>query len=194
MAAKPRANAARLLAPRQRTKAGLLVTYGFADGPAGPLLVACTPRGICRIAAAQKGRPPGDLNALRRDHPGATFSRDDAAIRKLLPEILDAARGRRRSSPLNLDLPGTDFQRRVWKKLLRVRVGATISYAALARAAGNPRAARAVGNAVGRNPVGILIPCHRVIREDGSLGGYAWGPRMKQRLLAWESSPGPKIS
>jgi AraC family transcriptional regulator of adaptative response/methylated-DNA-[protein]-cysteine methyltransferase len=121
---------------------------------------------------------------LARRWPAAQLTRDDDAIAKsatrAFPESL------RQGGPLALHVRGTNFQIRVWEALLRIPAGATTSYAAIATAVGNPRASRAVGSAVGANPISWLIPCHRVLRGDGGLGGYAWGPARKRSMLVWE--------
>lgn len=122
--------------------------------------------------------------------PGSRVLRADREAGARARQILAAARGRVAPRPrhLGLDVAGTRFERRVWRQLLAVPPGTTTTYARLARAVGSPRACRAVGNAVGKNPIGILVPCHRVLRADGSLGGFAWGPRVKRALLAWEQT------
>ncbi len=156
-----------------------LLEYDFPVTPFGPCLLARSRRGVCALRFFD-AQPAAVLGALWREWPGARLQR--ARLGQLLDEVLaDPAAAR---PPL--DLRGTEFQRRVWRCLLELRPGQTTSYQALAGRLGRPGAARAVGNAVGRNPVGLLVPCHRVIRSDGSPGGYRWGATRKQALLDWE--------
>jgi len=124
--------------------------------------------------------------AQRRDHPGAVHDPDAAPLPALRRQLAGYLAGERRVFDLPLAPAGTDFQRRVWQALQDIPFGATRSYADLAEASGNPRAVRAVGQANRRNPIGVVIPCHRVIAADGGLGGYAGGLVRKRRLLALE--------
>jgi AraC family transcriptional regulator of adaptative response/methylated-DNA-[protein]-cysteine methyltransferase len=163
---------------------GMRIAYAVARSPLGMLLVATTPRGVCavrlgdRVAALAAG--------LRRELPGATLVRDDARLRPVMERVLGQLDGRRPDARLPLDIRATAFQRRVWQALRAIPIGTTRSYAAIARAIGRPRAARAVGAACASNPVALVIPCHRAVRSDGGLGGYAWGIERKRRLLARE--------
>lgn len=167
--------------------AGLAIRYGTAETPFGPIFVAATPRGITRLAFVEDG---GDhaLAAERAVWSEARFHRDaglaDGIAETLFaPEPIDGA-------PLRLAPRGTNFQVKVWQALLAIPPGAVSTYAAIAKAIGAPRAARAVGSACGANPIALLIPCHRVLRESGALGGYAFGLPRKRALLAWEAAVG----
>jgi AraC family transcriptional regulator, regulatory protein of adaptative response / methylated-DNA-[protein]-cysteine methyltransferase len=162
------------------------ITYTIAASPLGRLLVAATPKGICMISAGDSDR------ALeRRIHdqfPKEAVLRDDAGMKKHLRAVEKMVNGNSSPSTLMLDLRGTPFQKKVWNELLRIPAGQTRSYAEIARRIKHPTAYRAVANACGANPVAIVVPCHRVIASDGSLGGYGLGLPRKRLLLANEGS------
>lgn len=171
--------------------AGLDVAWGVAPTPLGPVFLASGPRGLMKLAFLGDGVPAvsGDdevaaaLAELRADWPAATLARDDAAAAAMAGRVFAAWRG---PEPVHLFVKGTQFQLRVWEALLRIPEGALVTYGELAEALGEPGASRAVGGAVGANPVALLIPCHRVIRASGELGGYRWGEERKRLLLAAE--------
>ncbi|MCK0168946.1 bifunctional helix-turn-helix domain-containing protein/methylated-DNA--[protein]-cysteine S-methyltransferase [Jannaschia sp. S6380] len=161
---------------------GLVIRYGWFDGPFGDMLVMATDRGICGLAfAAETGRDAA-LADMSGRWPGAELVEDRAAIAPLARALGDL-RGEAR-----LHLIGAPFQIKVWEALMRIPSGHVTTYSEIAGAVGHPRAVRAVGTAVGRNPVSWLIPCHRALRKSGGLGGYHWGLPVKRALLAWESS------
>jgi AraC family transcriptional regulator of adaptative response/methylated-DNA-[protein]-cysteine methyltransferase len=164
---------------------GLRIGHGLADSPFGSLFVAWTPRGICRLEFVD-ATPAAPLATLVNDWPGAELLRDDTAAANLAGRLFAA--DSRSSGPLSLHVQGTNFQVAVWRALLGVAPAAVTSYSALASGIGRPRAARAVGAAVGANPVGWLIPCHRVIRQSGEMGGYRWGIGRKRAMLSWEAA------
>jgi len=157
---------------------GETIRWTVADSIVGPLLVAVTERGICRLTFAE------DRTALERRFPDATLVHDPDAplIRAALTAIAEPAR----HHDLPIDVQGTAFQQRVWAELRKIPPGETRSYADIAAAVGQPGAVRAVGTANGANPVAVLVPCHRVVRADGSLGGYAGGLDRKRHLLGAE--------
>ena len=160
------------------------IGYLTDSSPLGRLLVAATEHGICAVSLADSDK---DLvTALQREYPRAIISKSED-VRKLLKEVLKFFEGQLLNLPL--DLRGTDFQRKVWAALQTIPYGSTSSYSDVARMVGKPRAVRAVANACGDNPVPLIIPCHRVIRKDGSLGGYGLGVHRKRQLLAMESRP-----
>jgi AraC family transcriptional regulator of adaptative response/methylated-DNA-[protein]-cysteine methyltransferase len=161
--------------------AGLKLCWGVADSPFGPCLIARSHRGICALEFLSG--EPGPETRLADRWPAAGLERDDAQARQLAGRVFDQAAQR----PFRLHVAGSRFQFQVWRALLRVPSGSVVSYGDLARTMGQPGAARAVGQAVGANPVAWLIPCHRVLRGDGAIGGYRWGPRRKAVMLAWES-------
>lgn len=158
---------------------GETIRYVVKDSPLGPLLIAATPKGICRLSFDES--PDG----LRRRFPHAQVMEDDGTIADWADEAL-AQVEHPTAHNLPIDVRGTAFQERVWQQLRRIPMGETRSYADIANAIGEPGATRAVGTANGANPVAILVPCHRVIRSDGSLGGYAGGLDRKVKLLEAE--------
>jgi len=168
---------------------GWTIFAGFADSPFGPCLVAESPRGICELSFIGSESGEAEWVALQENWPRACLRRDDASASRLA-DMIFAPPGRSASAPaLRAFVRGTAFQVRVWRALLRVRPGALVSYGRLAATLGKPAAARAVGSAVGKNPLAYLIPCHRVIRDTGVVGDYRWGRVRKRAIMAWESSP-----
>jgi methylated-DNA-[protein]-cysteine S-methyltransferase len=155
----------------------------FGDELGWALAVAAGGR-LIRLAHLEDEDAAWELQ--RRDHPAATHDREAAPLPALRRQLTEYLAGERHRFDLPLAPDGTDFQRRVWLALQEIPYGATRSYADLAAATGNPRAVRAVGQANRRNPIGVVIPCHRVIAADGGLGGYAGGLPRKRRLLALE--------
>ena len=166
--------------------AGWTIAAGFARSPFGTCLVAEGPRGICHLAFVASADGTTEWAALQEAWPQADLQRDDARARQLAGRIF-ARPGVDASRPLRAFVRGTAFQLRVWRALLQLQPGTLISYGDLAVAIGHPSAARAVGTAIGRNPLAFLIPCHRVIRETGVVGDYRWGRTRKRAMLAWES-------
>lgn len=167
--------------------AGWSISAGFADSPFGRYLVGESPRGICHLSFVEPAGDAAALLALQQEWPRAALSRDDGAAARVAVQIFDRPTLSRARPALRAFVRGTAFQVRVWRALLQIPPGALVSYGRLAATLGMPAAARAVGTAVGRNPLAYLVPCHRVIRETGVIGGYRWGPTRKQALLAWES-------
>ncbi len=165
--------------------AGLSIRYGLHPSPFGTCLVGLTDRGICHLGFVQttEGAAIDDL-VSRWQH--ADMIEDGRATAPLIEPIFDASK--RAGQPLHLYLRGTNFQIKVWEALLRVDSGALTTYSQLAGGIGEPRAARAVGSAVGANPLPVLIPCHRVIRAMGEFGDYRYGAARKLALLGWEFS------
>ena len=165
---------------------GLDIRYGLHDGPFGRFLVAATERGVCRIAFEQEGED--QLEALADAWPNARLVEDGARTWRIAGEAL--AHGMTAGEPpIRLWARGTNFQIKVWEALLRVPAGRLVSYGGIARAVGNPRAGRAVGRAVGGNPIAVLIPCHRAIRASGRFETrYRWGSARKRALIAWEAA------
>ncbi|VGO17469.1 Bifunctional transcriptional activator/DNA repair enzyme Ada [Pontiella desulfatans] len=162
--------------------AGWTIAAGYADTPFGNCLLAESPRGICHLSFEE----PGAWSSLATHWPNAGFARDDDGATEWCKRIF--MEGRR---PLPLFVKGTPFQLTVWQALLQIPEGQLISYGRLAERIGNPKASRAVGAAVGQNPIGFLIPCHRVIRETGAIGGYRWGTDRKRAIQAWERARVP---
>ena len=163
---------------------GERVTYAIAACSLGRVLVATTERGVCAIELGDDD--DAVLSALARDVPNADRARDDDALRKTVDAVVALVDDPATPFALPLDVRGTAFQRRVWNALRAVRPGEPVSYAALARAAGSPQAAQAAGAACAANRLAVAIPCHRAVRENGSLAGYRWGPERKRALLERE--------
>jgi AraC family transcriptional regulator, regulatory protein of adaptative response / methylated-DNA-[protein]-cysteine methyltransferase len=176
----------------RRAGEGVKIRYGFHPSPFGDCLLAATARGICALRFVGEAGGAAELKALRGEWPNARWIADQQstgvlADRAFLPVARDAG-------PLRLHLRGTNFQIKVWEALLALPEGSVTTYSALARSIGHGRAARAVGNAVGRNPVALLIPCHRVLRAAGDIGGYRWGGLRKQAILARESARSERLA
>lgn len=167
--------------------AGLKIWYGVHATPFGECLIATTSRGICNLdfldATVSQTVNQTDESRLRSEWPRAEIIYD----RQFTKEICDRIFQPTNSPALAVCVKGTNFQIQVWRALLRVPFGGIATYQGLAESINRPTAARAVGNAAGRNPVGYLIPCHRVIRESGEMGGYRWGLERKTALLGWEA-------
>ena len=161
---------------------GETIRYVVTESPLGPLLVAATSKGICRLTFDE------DESALAYRFPNATIIPDDGTISAWVEGALEAIEHPQSAPELPIDVRGTAFQEAVWRELRRIPLGETRSYADIARAVGQPDAVRAVGTANGSNPVAVLVPCHRVIRSDGTLGGYAGGLDRKRKLLAAEQA------
>jgi AraC family transcriptional regulator of adaptative response/methylated-DNA-[protein]-cysteine methyltransferase len=165
---------------------GLTITYGFHPCPFGMALVMTTPRGLAGLALADAGKERAALKDMRGRWPRARYVEDFAATAATARRIFDPALWRK-NQPLRVVLIGTDFEVRVWEKLLDIPMGAVTTYSDLAASAGSPKAARAVGAAVGKNPICFVIPCHRVIGKSGDLTGYHWGITRKRAMLGWEA-------
>jgi len=169
----------------KRGGAGLEVRFTVVPSPLGRLLVAGTARGICQV---KLGDAAGPLEAeLRAEYADADLRRDDGPLARWASAIVRHLEGKEPHIDLPTDVRATAFQRRVWDALKKIPRGETRSYSQLARALGNPKATRAVARACATNPVAIVVPCHRVVRENGALGGYRWGIERKERLLDAES-------
>jgi len=169
---------------------GMEIRYTVAASPIGPVLVAGTERGL---AAVYVGRSDAGLTAvLRREYPEARISRNPARVSSWVRQIVRHLAGRQPRLDLPLDIQGTAFQRRVWEALRRIPYGETRSYTDVARELGRPQARRAVARACATNPVSLVIPCHRVIRGDGGLGGYGGGIARKKALLEGEKRASAK--
>ncbi len=163
---------------------GLTLVTGFADTPFGRALLASTARGLSHLGFVEAGGEKAALRELALQWPGARLQQDDGAAQRLADSIWSEGGA---GVPVRLAVKGTNFQLKVWRALLETAAGAPTTYGELARAAGRPAAARAVGAAVGANPVAWLIPCHNVLRAGGGLGGYHWGPERKRAMLGWQS-------
>ena len=163
---------------------GETIRWTHFDSPLGRMLIAATSKGICRLTFDDS------VNSLQRLFPQATIVEDAGGLKELVEGALEAIESPRAAHQLPIDVAGTAFQEAVWRELRKIPVGETRSYAEIAAAIGQPTAVRAVGTANGDNHVAVLIPCHRVIRSDGTLGGYAGGLDRKRKLLSNEQQRG----
>jgi AraC family transcriptional regulator of adaptative response/methylated-DNA-[protein]-cysteine methyltransferase len=163
----------------------LPIKYRFAESPFGRLLIASTNKGVCYLAFADESEAAA-LELLKEFFPNARYHEAGDGLQDEALAIFSHDWSRPRE--IKLHLKGTPFQIKVWETLLKVPMGGLISYADIAEGIHNPTAVRAVGSAVGANPVAFLIPCHRVIRSDGQTGQYHWGPTRKQAIIGWEAA------
>lgn len=162
------------------------IQYTVGSSDLGKVVVAATGKGLCAVSLRES-----DVDAeesLRVRFPKAEITRDDEALSDVLATVLDRISGRRLDEALPLDLQGTDFQKEVWDQLLTIPAGKTRSYLDVARAINRPKATRAVAQACGANPVAVVVPCHRVVMADGSIGGYSGLPGVKKALLGTEGA------
>ena len=174
------------LTPGQYKQRGadLTITYGFHPTPFGRALLAMTERGICALRFVTD--ETAALDELQEEWPQAQLKADPARTRPTIQHLFAPPSGQD-ERPFHLLLKGTNFQVQVWRALLAIPPGALVSYGDVAAHIGRPKASRAVGSAIGRNPIGYLIPCHRVIAASGAAHNYRWGAARKQALLAWEA-------
>jgi AraC family transcriptional regulator of adaptative response/methylated-DNA-[protein]-cysteine methyltransferase len=168
------------------------IRYTLTDSPLGRMLVAATEKGICAIQFADSDDEL--LEGLKREFPFATRKRDDQSMEAWTKTLLGQITGHKLSRVLPLDIQATAFQRRVWAHLQSMPFGTRQSYGEVAKAIGRPTAARAVARACATNPVAVAIPCHRVVREDGEMGGYRWGIQRKEALLQLEQQTSARAS
>jgi len=160
------------------------IRFTTGESQLGTVLVASTEKGICTVSLRESGE--GAETSLRAHFPKETIERDDAALKSTLDLILARIGGRKLDDAPALDLQGTDFQLEVWNQLLAIPPGSIRSYLDIAQAIKRPKATRAVAQACGANPVAVVVPCHRVVMSDGSIGGYSGMPGVKKALLAAE--------
>lgn len=169
---------------------GLVITYGFYPSPLGEIMLGKTARGICWLGFLIDEKRDEALSRMRATWSHAEFVHDDMALRgeaDIIAAIWNPVSGSAAPAKLKLDLYGTNFQIQVWRALLQIPFGETCTYQDVAKQIGRPKSSRAVGNAVGANPVALLIPCHRVIRATGIIDNYGWGSQRKKLILAMES-------
>jgi len=167
-----------------RSGRGVNIKYTIVDSSLGRLLVAVTERGVCSVTMGD--RDTQLERTLKSEFSEANIERADSALRKMVATVLKHLSTTGPHLDLPLDIRATAFQRQVWEKLRTIPAGQTMSYGEVAKSLGNPGAVRAVGRACATNPVAVVIPCHRVVREDKSLGGYRWGIERKKKLLERE--------
>lgn len=165
---------------------GMTLRYGFHPSPFGTAIVIATDRGLAGLAFADPGDEQTSFADMKRRWPNAIFVEDTDGTTALAQRVFDT-RLWRADQPLRVVLIGTDFEVRVWETLLKIPMGRAVSYSDIACNINNPKASRAVGAAVGRNPVSFVVPCHRALGKSGALTGYHWGITRKQAMLGWEA-------
>jgi AraC family transcriptional regulator, regulatory protein of adaptative response / methylated-DNA-[protein]-cysteine methyltransferase len=165
---------------------GLILRYGFHPSPFGTAIVIATGRGLAGLAFADPGEEQIAFADMRSRWPNATYVEDSDSTAVLAQRIFDT-RLWRQDQPLRVILIGTDFEVRVWETLLKIPMGKAVCYSDIACKINSPKASRAVGAAVGKNPVSFVVPCHRALGKDGKLTGYHWGVTRKQAMLGWEA-------
>jgi AraC family transcriptional regulator of adaptative response/methylated-DNA-[protein]-cysteine methyltransferase len=163
---------------------GMRIGYEIVSSPLGRLLVGATDTGVSCVCIGDSDR--GLERALREEYPAANIERGGSNLKRYIEAIIDYLKGDQPHLDLPIDIQATAFRRRVWQALRDIPYGQTRTYGQIAAAIGEPKAARAVGQACGANPVALVIPCHRAVRGDGASGGYRWGPKRKQKLLTQE--------
>ena len=165
---------------------GLNIEYGFHDCPFGRALILITSEGLAGLAFADHGKEKSVLADMTARWPEATYVENQQATAAYAKRIFEAERWKP-DQPLKIVFIGTDFEIRVWETILRIPFGKASSYSDIASHIGKPKAARAVGSAVGKNPISFVVPCHRVLEKSGGLGGYHWGLTRKRAILGWEA-------
>ena len=165
---------------------GLVIRYGFHPSPFGTALVMTTDRGLCGLGFADPGGEAEALEDMAKRWPGAKLEHDQAGTASLATQVF-APGSWSANRPLRIVLIGTDFQVKVWEALLRIPLGSAKTYSDVACEIGKPSASRAVGAAVGRNPISFVVPCHRALGKSGALTGYHWGLTRKRAMLGWEA-------
>lgn len=165
---------------------GLEIRYGFHDCPFGRVLLMMTDQGICGLAFADPGQEQAAFLDMRRRWPEAVYVEDPAVTATSVARIFSPSSWTA-EQPVRIVFIGTEFETRVWQTLLKVPLGRATTYSDIASHIGNPKASRAVGAAVGRNPISFVVPCHRVLGKSGGLCGYHWGLTRKQAILGWEA-------
>jgi AraC family transcriptional regulator of adaptative response/methylated-DNA-[protein]-cysteine methyltransferase len=165
---------------------GLTIRFGFHPSPFGSALVMATERGLAGLAFADPGEEPAALADMKARWPRATYVEDSARTAAIARRIFDSSQWQQ-SQPLRVVLIGTDWEVRVWETLLQIPMGRLTTYSDIASKVRSPAAARAVGAAVGKNPVSFVVPCHRVVGKSGELTGYHWGITRKRAMLGWEA-------
>lgn len=166
--------------------AGLQIAYGFHPSPFGQVLIMVTDKGLAGLGFADPGEEESALNDMCGRWPAANYVYDQEATGTYAGRVFDPGQWQE-DQPLNVVMIGTDFEIRVWQTLLRIPMGQAATYADVAASIGNPKASRAVGSAVGRNPISFVVPCHRVLAKGGKIGGYHWGLTRKRAILGWET-------
>ncbi|HWW49109.1 MAG TPA: methylated-DNA--[protein]-cysteine S-methyltransferase [Xanthobacteraceae bacterium] len=165
---------------------GMVLRYGWHQSPFGTAVVIASERGLAGLAFADPGEEEAALADMQRRWPKATYVPDQAGTAAMAQRIFQPTQWRA-EQPLRVVLIGTDFEVRVWETLLKIPMGRATTYSDIAARLGSPKASRAVGAAVGKNPISFVVPCHRVLGKSGALTGYHWGITRKQAMLGWET-------
>ncbi|MFL5595762.1 MAG: methylated-DNA--[protein]-cysteine S-methyltransferase [Gemmatimonadaceae bacterium] len=179
-----------LTTPIMTEAARMEIRFTTGKSQLGAVLVASSEKGICAVSVRESDQ--GADEYLRPRFPKASIERDDVKLKPALDLVLARIAGRNLDDAFPLDLQGTEFQREVWQQLLSIPAGATRTYLDVAQAINRPKATRAVAQACGANPVAVVVPCHRVVMSDGSIGGYSGLPGVKQALLTVEGALPPQ--
>lgn len=166
--------------------AGLKISYGYHASPFGVALVMVTRYGLCGLSFADAGGEAAALQDMKRRWPNAQYTEDPTTTETYTAQLF-ADKNFKANQPLRITFIGTDFEIRVWETLLKIPLGKATTYSDIAASVGSPKAARAVGAAVGKNPISFVVPCHRVIGKSGALTGYHWGLTRKKAILGWEA-------
>ena len=174
------------MTPGDYRREGLRLDYGFHPSPFGEAIVVAAPRGLAGLGFVDDGKRAAALADMQRRWPRAALVADQDATAPLAARAFEPAQWRP-ETPLRVVMIGSDFEVRVWETLLSVPLGCATTYSDIARHIGKPKAARAVGAAVGRNPISFVVPCHRVLGRSGALTGYHWGLARKQAIIGWEA-------
>jgi AraC family transcriptional regulator of adaptative response/methylated-DNA-[protein]-cysteine methyltransferase len=174
------------MTPGDYRRGDLALAYGFHASPFGEAILVAAPRGLAGVGFVDEAGRAAALADMRARWPRARFAEDAEATAPIAARVFDP-RLWRPDRPLRIVMIGTDFEVRVWETLLAVPMGAATTYSDVARRLGKPKAARAVGAAVGRNPISFVVPCHRVLGRSGALTGYHWGLARKQAIIGWEA-------
>ena len=174
------------LTPGDYRRDDLTLAFGFHDSPFGETIVVAAPRGLAGLGFVDEGKREAALADMQRRWPRAKFVANPDATAPYVARAFDPDQWRP-ETPLRIVLIGTDFELRVWETLLTVPMARATTYSDIARRIGKPKAARAVGAAVGRNPISFVVPCHRVLGRSGALTGYHWGLARKQAIIGWEA-------
>lgn len=163
---------------------GLMIEYGYTDTPFGEIIIAATSKGVCHISFIDSHKH--GLEILTQAFPNAQFKSSFSSYHQQVSDFMN--RKTDLADPIKLHVKGTAFQIKVWEALLKIPFGELGTYGRIAEHIGNPKASRAVGTAIGSNPIAYLIPCHRVIQYSGIVGGYMWGPDRKTAMIGWENA------
>ena len=169
----------------------MLIEYGLSTSPFGSIFIAATKRGICKLSFITKDNYSSELSSLQLAWPNAAFQQNHSRIESISKNIFSTPHSA--NEKFHLLVQGSNFQIKVWESLLRIPTGTVFSYQQIAKSIGMPTGSRAVANAIAKNSIGYLIPCHRVIRNTGVISGYRWGCERKQAIIAWESAKTQRI-